>query len=103
MRHSLYVYSSFQSVARSSANANTMARRPHITLMLVAGVMIFLTMTYLVSGRSSMDDFRPSNIHPADHKEAISSTGDHKPVAGISDRILSGGSIAPKLENATAK
>jgi FAD-linked sulfhydryl oxidase len=65
-----------------------MARRQHVTLTVVLGFIIFLAVTYTFSGG------RP-HIGFSD-KEA-------KLDLGLPDRILTGGSIAPKLENATAK
>ncbi|KAK3690097.1 ERV/ALR sulfhydryl oxidase domain-containing protein [Podospora appendiculata] len=68
-----------------------MARRQHVSLMLVIGVMVFLAMTYLFSGGgSSANDLTPIPQGT-------------KPKFGVSESILTGGSIAPKLENATAK
>ncbi|KAK3347328.1 ERV/ALR sulfhydryl oxidase domain-containing protein [Neurospora tetraspora] len=85
-----------------------MARRPHITLMLVVGVILFVFTTYMLTSSGSSG--------AAQHSETLdlgsgSGSGDHKsashdgskPAFGISDDILKGGSIAPKLENATAK
>jgi len=63
-----------------------MARRQHITLMVVAGFFVFLTMTYLLSGGSSDVDSNGGKLD-----------------LGLSDSVLNGGSIAPKLGNATAK
>jgi len=65
-----------------------MARRQHVTLTVVVGFLVFLAITYMLSGGSS-------HIHFSD-KEA-------KLDLGLSEGILTGGSIAPKLENATAK
>lgn len=71
-----------------------MARRQHVTLTVVAGFMFFMFMTYFLSGGNSA--FRSS----------VSSENGGAPEKldlGLSDSILKGGSIAPKLENATAK
>ena len=64
-----------------------MARRQHITLIAVAAIFVFMTMTYLLSGGHSSD----------------SDSSDSKLDLGLSDSLLNGGSIAPKLGNATAK
>jgi FAD-linked sulfhydryl oxidase len=64
-----------------------MARRQHITLIAVAAIFVFMTMTYLLSGGHSSD----------------SGSSDGKLDLGLSDSLLNGGSIAPKLGNATAK
>lgn len=63
-----------------------MARRQHITLIAVAAIFVFMTMTYILSGGSSDSD-----------------ATDGKLDLGLSDSLLNGGSIAPKLGNATAK
>ncbi|KAK0625412.1 ERV/ALR sulfhydryl oxidase domain-containing protein [Bombardia bombarda] len=69
-----------------------MARRQHITLLLAFGAMVFLGMTYLMSG-TGITSPSPKDVFDAD-----------KPNLGVVlDSILTGGSIAPKLENATAK
>lgn len=76
--------------------------------MLVVGVILFVFTTYMLTSSGSSG--------AAQHSETLdlgsgSGSGDHKsashdgskPAFGISDDILKGGSIAPKLENATAK
>lgn len=78
-----------------------MARRQHLTLMLMAGVAIFFTLTYFMStGSSRADPYAPSAY---DLKTSSGST----PMAAVDfgglDTILSGGSIAPKLGNETLK
>ena len=86
-----------------------MARRPHITLMLVVGVILFVFTTYMLSSSGSSGVVQHSepldlggSSGSGDHKSA-SGDGGSKSAFGISDNILKGGSIAPKLENATAK
>ncbi|KAK0648933.1 ERV/ALR sulfhydryl oxidase domain-containing protein [Cercophora newfieldiana] len=64
-----------------------MARRQHVTLTVVVGFMVFLAVTYMLSGRSHL------HLHDKETKLDL----------GLSEGILTGGSIAPKLENATAK
>jgi hypothetical protein len=80
-----------------------MARR-HLTLTLLA-VTLFLSLTYFMTGKSNTayapttkldDTFLPGDAD--DSTGGTLATG-----ADISDRILQGGSIAPKLGNATAK
>lgn len=81
-----------------------MARRQHLTLTLMA-VLVFLGLTYHISTRPS--DASPMRAYDDKYSPAGGSTGGssggHNPVPGVSDSILTGGSIAPKLENATAK
>ncbi|EGO54967.1 hypothetical protein NEUTE1DRAFT_147635 [Neurospora tetrasperma FGSC 2508] len=86
-----------------------MARRPHITLMLVVGVILFVFTTYMLSSSGSSGVVQHAETldlggssGSGDHKSA-SGDGGSKSAFGISDNILKGGSIAPKLENATAK
>lgn len=82
-----------------------MARR-HLTLTLLA-VTLFLSLTYFMAGRSNAA-YTPATTKldttflPGDADDSASDS--LSPVTGdISDRILQGGSIAPKLGNATAK
>ncbi|GAB1317389.1 Sulfhydryl oxidase [Madurella fahalii] len=82
-----------------------MARRQHLTLTLI-GVMLFLTLTYYMSSSGSGDRYPTMGVDNAwNRPEHSGSHGDSasNPALGISDSILQGGSIAPKLENATAK
>ncbi|KAL2134455.1 hypothetical protein VTI74DRAFT_167 [Chaetomium olivicolor] len=94
-----------------------MARRQHLTLMLIA-VTAFLGLIYLMSSDRSAMDYDSVRIpHDAwSHSEhgshigssATSSSGSgggsgSNRAAGLSESILKGGSIAPKLENATIK
>jgi hypothetical protein len=79
-----------------------MARRQHITLTLV-GVLLFITLTYFMSSGSNSqyvkaDESWISTGHASSH-----GTSGSRAVPGISESILTGGSIAPKLENATIK
>lgn len=90
-----------------------MARRQHVTLTLLA-VTVFLSLVYFMSGGRSKteyevqlqyDDFGPSDYDtPAEAPSGSDGLVDaSKPSLDLSDRILTGGSIAPKLANATAK
>jgi len=64
-----------------------MARRQHVTLTVAVGLLLFLAMTYMLSGGSG-EGFGERET---------------KLDLGLPDSVLTGGSIAPKLENATAK
>ncbi|AEO67865.1 uncharacterized protein THITE_2117004 [Thermothielavioides terrestris NRRL 8126] len=88
-----------------------MARRHHLTLTLMA-VMIFLGLTYIMSSGSAISDRYPAGMpsgkwsNPEQGSRTGSAKGsdsDSNPALGLSESILQGGSIAPKLENATAK
>jgi len=68
-----------------------MARRQHVTLTVVAGFLVFIAMTYLLSGSGSTVVFENGNQNKG------------KLDLGLPESVLKGGSIAPKLENATAK
>lgn len=68
-----------------------MARRQHVTLTVVVGFLVFIAMTYLLSGSGSTVVFE--NEGQSKGKLDLS----------LSENVLKGGSIAPKLENATAK
>ncbi|KAL2268235.1 hypothetical protein VTJ83DRAFT_3081 [Remersonia thermophila] len=96
-----------------------MARRQHITLTLLA-VLIFLSLTYVWSSRSG-DAYSPLRAHDEkvatdyapDYGSSSSSSNSNENSGsskssdgaqpGLPDSILQGGSIAPKLENATIK
>jgi FAD-linked sulfhydryl oxidase len=77
-----------------------MARRQHLTLMIVASVMAFLVLTYWMSSG-------PTDAYPLKAPEEGAGSwkkGDSKLAdLALSETILTGDSIAPKLENATAK
>ncbi|KAF4876401.1 FAD-linked sulfhydryl oxidase ERV2 [Colletotrichum siamense] len=77
-----------------------MARRQHLSLMVILAVVAFFSISYLFSG-SSPD--APSPAAAPLKGDTISSSGDMPDLGHISNSILSGESIAPKLENATAK
>jgi len=74
-----------------------------LTLSIALVVIVFLSISYLFSGGSD-DDFtspKTSLKSPADKSGASSATDGE--LEQLSSSILTGGSIAPKLENATAK
>ncbi|KAK0669209.1 ERV/ALR sulfhydryl oxidase domain-containing protein [Cercophora samala] len=82
-----------------------MARRQHITLLLM-GVMFFLTMTYFMSSKAGSGGRDPTRISDEtwnSHNSNGAAAGGGAGVGAISESVLKGGSIAPKLENATAK
>ncbi|KAL1853546.1 hypothetical protein VTK73DRAFT_8996 [Phialemonium thermophilum] len=75
-----------------------MARRQHLTLLVAAVVAVFLTFTYLLSP-SSGGTTTLSGGSGSSSKDNGASTS----TADLPPGVLSGGAIAPKLENATAK
>jgi FAD-linked sulfhydryl oxidase len=73
-----------------------MARRQHLTLTVVLVVIAFLSISYfLSSGKTVLEPSHTKTKPPVDESN---SNLNHLPGS-----ILVGGSIAPKLENATAK
>ncbi|KAK3305395.1 ERV/ALR sulfhydryl oxidase domain-containing protein [Chaetomium strumarium] len=93
-----------------------MARRQHLTLTLVA-VMVFVGLIYVMSGSSNTQRYPtriPSGFESKPEHRSHEGSGSVRdsdsdsvsvsnPASSISDTILNGGSIAPKLENATIK
>ncbi|OHE98412.1 Erv1/Alr family protein [Colletotrichum orchidophilum] len=81
-----------------------MARRQHLTLMVVLAVVAFFSVSYLFSSgtREPSTPAPPAAAVPL-KDDNVSSSGDIPDLGHISSSILSGESIAPKLENATAK
>ncbi|KAL7813916.1 ERV/ALR sulfhydryl oxidase domain-containing protein [Trichoderma aethiopicum] len=71
-----------------------MARRQHLTATVLLAVVLFFTITYLLSGTSSHGVDRT----PAESKSEFKVDLDDMPAS-----LLEGDSIAPKLENATLK
>jgi hypothetical protein len=77
-----------------------MARRQHVTVLFALAVMALITLSYMISSSGSAqripspDEFSGrssgNGIVPAQHVD-------------VPPDVLSGGVIAPKLENATAK
>lgn len=92
-----------------------MARRQHLTLTVVLGFVVFLSLTYFFAGSSSTNVQRASYVHGAapdakgtHNKGNVEAPRDSKSDAGFTvdfDNLpsLEGDSIAPKLENATLK
>ncbi len=77
---------------------HTMARRQHITVLFALAVITLLSISYLWSGDST-DGYPLELSMPAGGRNSGSTVD----VGSISDSILKGGSIAPKLGNETAK
>ncbi|KAM7212241.1 Nucleophile aminohydrolase [Rhypophila decipiens] len=85
-----------------------MARRQHVTLIFAICVIFFMSITYYMSPGSSsipLPNKSTASESKADGAATIHDGKAQKSVAelGFSESILTGGSIAPKLENATAK
>ncbi|KEZ46359.1 FAD-linked sulfhydryl oxidase ALR [Scedosporium apiospermum] len=92
-----------------------MARRQHLSLIVVLGFFACFTLFYLFSGPSDSTlsvPRVPGDVSPVTQHNAHAGPGNQKTTAedasridvgSIPDSILSGGSIAPKLENATIK
>ncbi len=82
-----------------------MARRQHITLMVALVICGLLTLSWIMSGTSTARYPKAELLNRPDAKTDI--VKEQSKVAsgdgGLSTSILTGGSIAPKLENATAK
>lgn len=76
-----------------------MARRQHFSLMVILTLVAFFSVTYLFSSGASSGGFDGPSAPLA--KDSVTSGG--LDLGHIDGSILSGGSIAPKLENATAK
>jgi FAD-linked sulfhydryl oxidase len=100
-----------------------MARNRHLTLTLLA-VLVFLSLTYVMSNRG--EAYSPMHVHDktvateyakdiaesnsgssnggrSSSSSSATTNSDPDFMSGISANILQGGSIAPKLENATIK
>lgn len=84
-----------------------MARRQHLTLTLIVGVVLFFLFTWFVSSdkSTSADPYSSSTFHfdTSDTLKKQASTPMAPVDFGGLDSILTGGSIAPKLGNETAK
>lgn len=75
-----------------------MTRRQHLAATIILVVVVFLSFSYLMSRPSDADVPAKTSRGKSLMKDAISSD-----LGGLSQDILIGGAIAPKLENATAK
>ncbi|KAL7934576.1 ERV/ALR sulfhydryl oxidase domain-containing protein [Trichoderma chlorosporum] len=74
-----------------------MARRQHLTASILLVVVLFVSISYFLSGSSSHDVDRI-------HEPAAEPKSDFKvDLGGMPASLLDGESIAPKLENATLK
>lgn len=84
-----------------------MARRQHLTLTLIVGVVLFFLFTWFVSSEKSpaVDPLSPAGFQfeTSDGFKKQPSTPMAPVDFGGLDSILTGGSIAPKLGNETAK
>ncbi|MBE3046000.1 hypothetical protein IMZ48_26370 [Candidatus Bathyarchaeota archaeon] len=89
-----------------------MPRRQHLVLVVVAALASALTIFYLLSGYDYVrEGARPGapkqDARPYEHSNNLGSFKGEPigaaEIEGVAAGILNGGSIAPKLENATAK
>ncbi|WQF84324.1 Putative ERV/ALR sulfhydryl oxidase domain, sulfhydryl oxidase ALR/ERV [Colletotrichum destructivum] len=81
-----------------------MARRQHLSLMVLLAIVAFFSVSYLFSSGSADPSSPAPPVAAAPAKgDSVSSSADTPDLGHISSAILSGESIAPKLENATAK
>ncbi|RCI09394.1 hypothetical protein L249_3668 [Ophiocordyceps polyrhachis-furcata BCC 54312] len=88
-----------------------MARRQHITLVLLLSLAFFFSVSYLYSGPGSLnarDAARLLNkVRTGQSQEALSGVDSKAPfqpdLSTLPEALLDGESIAPKLENATLK
>ncbi|KAK7733689.1 Proteasome subunit beta type-1 [Cytospora paraplurivora] len=87
-----------------------MARRQHLTLTVVLAFFVFITFTWFMSASSSAasDSFSAAS-DPYDSTQSLNKEGSGSSLTtgsadfGLGDSILSGGAIAPRLGNETAK
>lgn len=84
-----------------------MARRQHLSLMLIVGVVMFFSLTWLMSSSGSPD---ADPLAASGLQYQTSQSGSKQgstPMGAVDfgglDSILTGGSIAPKLGNETLK
>jgi hypothetical protein len=73
----------------------------HLTILITVVVAGFLLLTLTTSSLGSISSV-PKLMHETDIEKNIASQGSED-FGALSSNILEGGSIAPKLENATAK
>lgn len=82
-----------------------MARRQHLTLMVILGVVAFLSLTWLMSSNSASGTdapFSPASFTYESAKGDKAASGQSADF-GLPSSVLTGGAIAPKLGNETAK
>ncbi|OLN93239.1 FAD-linked sulfhydryl oxidase ERV2 [Colletotrichum chlorophyti] len=81
-----------------------MARRQHLSLMVLLAIVAFFSISYLFSGGSgeAASPAPPAAAAPL-KGDSVSTSSDAVDLGHISGSILTGESIAPKLENATLK
>ncbi|ROV93891.1 hypothetical protein VPNG_09500 [Cytospora leucostoma] len=87
-----------------------MARRQHLTLSVVLAFFVFITFTWFMSSSSpaASDPFSAAS-DPYDSTQSLNKEGSGSSLTtgsvdfGLGDSILSGGAIAPRLGNETAK
>lgn len=81
-----------------------MARRQHLSLMLMVGVVMFFSLTWFMSSKGSPD---AESLAASGLQYQTSSKQGSTPMGAVDfgglDNILAGGSIAPKLGNETLK
>ncbi len=80
----------------------TMARRQHLTLVVALAAVGFLTILYLMSSSPTAHYPKAELLKQADDRTDIAREAASADF-GLSSSILTGGAIAPKLENKTAK
>lgn len=74
----------------------------HLSAMVILAVAAFLTFSFFMSSLGGSDTARTPHGHDLS-SEGSSSAGIKTNLGAISEEVLHGGAIAPKLENATAK
>ncbi|KOS18738.1 FAD-linked sulfhydryl oxidase ERV2 [Escovopsis weberi] len=79
-----------------------MARRQHLTLLLVLAVALLLSISYYFSADRALAR-APAALRPAPDEDARAVGHFAVDIGDLPSGILSGDSIAPKLENATLK
>lgn len=87
-----------------------MARRQHLTIIVVAALVAACTVFYLFSGADYVREVASAPAAPAApaHGKEKEHEFEGKPISAaeiedVAEGITSGGSIAGKMENATAK
>lgn len=78
-----------------------MARRHHATVMIAVAVMALITLSYLISSPTSVAPRIQSLDESSGRSSGKGTTA--APDVDLPSDVLTGGVIAPKLGNATAK